>query len=194
MQVGCGTVQVGSAARARAGQPKGVRVVAALGVAALRVVSGWGVGGTRCCCPVPPLTLTNADAPHATFVALIVVFIIAMALIGPSFMLLLTLQSRRLLCAAEQATLPTGRAASGRAARAILRAPGLATRPAVLGVIRARRDQPPTESSLNRVSGTAEATIENICWAPRAGPGTTVKQASLELTMPSTPDRSENGC
>jgi Cytochrome bd terminal oxidase subunit I len=49
--------------------PQGVRVVAALGIAAGRVGLGRG--------PVPgtstgtPLTLTNAGAPHATFVALI---------------------------------------------------------------------------------------------------------------------------
>ena len=135
-------------------------------------MSGWGVAHYPMLLPGTQLTLTNTDAPQATLVALIVVFIVAMVLIGPSFMLLFTLQEpppagrSRTGNAADR---PRG-AAGGRTAQAIPgEHPGLATRPAVLGVIRARRDQPPTESSLNRISGTAEATMENTCWAAATG-------------------------
>jgi hypothetical protein len=56
--------------------------------------------------PTPPVTLANAGAPHATLVAIIVVFIAAALLVGPSFALLFTMQSRRLLGAGEPGTLP----------------------------------------------------------------------------------------
>jgi hypothetical protein len=49
--------------------------------------------------PRTDLTLTNAGAPHAMFVALVILFVIALALLGPSFVLLYTLQSRRALYA-----------------------------------------------------------------------------------------------
>jgi cytochrome bd ubiquinol oxidase subunit II len=119
-----------------AGRLQGVRVVAALGIAA--VVWGWGVALYPVLLPGTPLTLTNAGAPHATFVALIVVFIIAVVLIGPSFVLLFTLQSRRVLGAVEQAAPPAGRAAQPTTARLEPSPdghPGPATRAAVLGVI-----------------------------------------------------------
>ena len=77
----------------------GVRIVAALGVAA--VVWGWGVAQYPVLLPGTAVTLTNAGAPHATLVALIVLFIAAAAIIGPAFALLFTLQSRRLLGPAE---------------------------------------------------------------------------------------------
>ena len=52
--------------------------------------------------PGATVTLTNAGAPQATMVAIIVVFIAAVLLVGPSFALLFTLQSRRLLGAGER--------------------------------------------------------------------------------------------
>lgn len=78
-----------------AGRTTGTRVIAALGVAA--VTWGWGVAQYPVLLPGSTVTLSNAGAPHATLVALIVVFIAAVLLVGPSFVLLFTLQSRRLL-------------------------------------------------------------------------------------------------
>src|SRR5215813_5587534 len=80
------------------------RVTAALGVAA--VVWGWGVAQYPVLLPATPLTLANAGASHATLVALIVMFIAAALLVGPSFALLFSLQGRRLLHAGEHGTLP----------------------------------------------------------------------------------------
>jgi cytochrome bd ubiquinol oxidase subunit II len=85
------------------------RVIAALGVAAL--VWGWGVAQYPVLLPGTPVTLANAGAPHATLVALIVVFVAAVLLVGPSFALLFSLQSRRLLGAGEQGTLSAAVAA-----------------------------------------------------------------------------------
>jgi cytochrome d ubiquinol oxidase subunit II len=72
-----------------------VRAIAALGVAA--VVWGWGVAQYPVLLPGTAVTLTNAGAPQATFDALVVLFVIAVLLIGPSFALLYNLQGRRLL-------------------------------------------------------------------------------------------------
>jgi len=79
------------------------RVIAALGVAA--VVWGWGVARYPVLLPGTPVTLANAGAPHATLVALIVVAIAAALLVGPSFALLFSLQSRRLLGTGEHGAL-----------------------------------------------------------------------------------------
>jgi hypothetical protein len=49
------------------------------------------------CLPRTTLTLTDAGAPHATLVALVVVFTVAAVLVGPSFVLLFTLKNRRIL-------------------------------------------------------------------------------------------------
>ena len=57
--------------------------------------------------PGGTVTLTNAGAPQATMVAVIVVFIAAVLLVGPSFALLFTLQSRGLLGAGEPGALTT---------------------------------------------------------------------------------------
>ena len=65
--------------------------------------------------PGTTVTLTNAGAPQATLVALIVVFITAVLLVGPSFALLFTLQSRRTLGAATQPRGVTGGTAPCRA-------------------------------------------------------------------------------
>jgi cytochrome bd ubiquinol oxidase subunit II len=72
-----------------------VRAIAALGVAA--VVWGWGVAQYPVLLPGTAVTLTSAGAPQATFDALIVLFVIAVLLVGPSFALLYNLQGRRLL-------------------------------------------------------------------------------------------------
>jgi cytochrome d ubiquinol oxidase subunit II len=122
-------------------RPKGARVIAAAGVAA--VVWGWGVARYPVLLPGTAITLTNAGAPHATLVALIVVFIVAVLLVGPSFALLFTLQSRRLLGAAEYPTLPAsvpaGPARQPAAAPRERPTPGQqprpATRAAALGMI-----------------------------------------------------------
>jgi len=101
------------------------RVIAALGIAA--VVWGWGVAQYPVVLPGTPVTLANAGAPHATMVALIVVFIAAVLLLGPSFVLLFTLQGRRLLGASEDAAVeavPAGHPRQGQvspgARRAVL--------------------------------------------------------------------------
>jgi cytochrome d ubiquinol oxidase subunit II len=77
----------------------GVRVISALGVAA--VIWGWGVAQYPVLLPGTTVTLSNAGAPHSTLVGVIVVFIGAVLLIGPSFVLLYTMQGRRLLRADE---------------------------------------------------------------------------------------------
>ena len=51
--------------------------------------------------PGTTVTLSNAGAPDDVLVALVVLFIVAAALIGPSFALLYILQGRRLLSADE---------------------------------------------------------------------------------------------
>jgi cytochrome d ubiquinol oxidase subunit II len=110
-----------------AGRPKGTRVIAALGVAA--VVWGWGVAQYPVLLPGTSVTLVNAGAPQATLVALIVVFAAAVLLVGPSFALLFALQSRQLLSAAEHPALP----APGPASPA--QQPHPATRAVALGMI-----------------------------------------------------------
>jgi cytochrome d ubiquinol oxidase subunit II len=100
---GLAVVVLLAAGRRGPGWPSLTRVIAALGVAA--VVWGWGVAQYPVLLPGTPVTLANAGAPHATLVALIAVFIAAVLLVGPSFALLFSLQSRRLLGAGEQGTL-----------------------------------------------------------------------------------------
>ena len=73
----------------------GVRVIAAVGVAA--VIWGWGVAQYPVLLPGTTITLDKAGAPHATLVALVVLFVAVVALVGPSFALLFSLQGRRLL-------------------------------------------------------------------------------------------------
>jgi cytochrome bd ubiquinol oxidase subunit II len=122
-------------------RPRGTRVIAAAGIAA--VVWGWGVARYPVLLPGTGVTLANAGAPHATLVALIVVFIAAVLLVGPSYVLLFTLQTRRLLGAGQHGTLPAvtpgGRsgqpAAAHRPQPSPADQPGFATRAAVLGTI-----------------------------------------------------------
>jgi cytochrome d ubiquinol oxidase subunit II len=73
----------------------GVRVIAALGVAA--VVWGWGVAQYPVLLPGTAVTLSDAGAPHATLVAIIWLFAAAVVLVGPAFALLFYLQGRSLL-------------------------------------------------------------------------------------------------
>jgi cytochrome bd ubiquinol oxidase subunit II len=87
-----------------AGRPKGTRIIAALGVAA--VIWGWGVAQYPVLLPGTAVTLTNAGAVEATFVAVVVVAIAAVVLVVPSFALLFTLQGRRLLEDGQLGTLP----------------------------------------------------------------------------------------
>jgi len=77
------------------GRPRGVRLIAALGVAA--VVWGWGIAQYPAVLPGTTVTLSNAGAPGATLDAIVVLFIVAAALIGPSFALLFALQGKRVL-------------------------------------------------------------------------------------------------
>ena len=86
------------------GHTKGIRVIAALGVAA--VIWGWGVAQYPVLLPGTAVTLTNAGATQATFVALVVVAIAAVVLVVPSFALLFILQGRRMLGDGEQGTPP----------------------------------------------------------------------------------------
>jgi cytochrome d ubiquinol oxidase subunit II len=76
-------------------RPRGIRVLAALGVAT--VIWGWGVAQYPTVLPGTAVTLSNAGAPHATLVALIVLFVAVAVIIGPSFALLFALQGRRAL-------------------------------------------------------------------------------------------------
>jgi cytochrome bd ubiquinol oxidase subunit II len=112
-----------------AGRPGGTRAIAALGVAA--VVWGWGVAQYPVLLPGTTVTLTNAGAPPDDYTALVVLFIVAVVLIGPSFGLLFTLASRRLLAAGEHGTLPAAAAVPSSSGER----PGRATRAAVLGIV-----------------------------------------------------------
>jgi cytochrome bd ubiquinol oxidase subunit II len=93
------------------GRIQGIRAIAALGVAA--VVWGWGVAQYPVLLPGTPVTLANAGAPHATLVALVVLFVAVVVLIGPSFALLFILQGRRLLGAGDEGTLVAGSPSAG---------------------------------------------------------------------------------
>jgi cytochrome d ubiquinol oxidase subunit II len=101
------------------GRPRGIlRGIAALGVAA--VVWGWGVAQYPTLLPGTSLTLSNAGAPDSTMIAIIVVFIIAVVLVGPSFALLYALQGRHMLGGGEHMALqavsvgPAGQSMAGR--------------------------------------------------------------------------------
>jgi cytochrome bd ubiquinol oxidase subunit II len=82
------------------GRPRAARVIAALGVAA--VIWGWGVAQYPVLLPGTAVTLTTAGASEGTFVAIVVVTVIAVILVVPSFVLLFSLQGRLMLGAAEQ--------------------------------------------------------------------------------------------
>ena len=123
---------------ARAGRGAGaVRALAALGVAA--VVWGWGIAQYPALLPGTGVTLTNAGAPHATLVAVIVVFVALVVLIGPSFALLFALQSRQVLSegGAEPAlaTRPGSSLPAVTPGRSAARPPAGRSRAAVLGLV-----------------------------------------------------------
>jgi cytochrome d ubiquinol oxidase subunit II len=125
-------------------KPAVVRVLAALGVAA--VVWGWGVAQYPALLPGTGVTLSNAGAPHSTLVALVVLFVVVVVLIGPSFALLFALQSRQVLSGGDAelalAAAPSGgpqtfsgtRPPAGTLDRSAGQ-PGTASRAVVLGVV-----------------------------------------------------------
>jgi len=82
----------------------GVCGIAALSVAA--VIWGWGVAQYPVLLPGTAVTLSNAGAPDDTLVAIVILVIVAVLLIGPAFILLYSLQGRRLLGTDQAATLP----------------------------------------------------------------------------------------
>jgi cytochrome bd ubiquinol oxidase subunit II len=86
-----------------AGRLRGVRVIAALGVAA--VIWGWGVAQYPVLLPGTAVTLSNAGAPQSTLDAIVVLFVAAVLIVGPSFALLFSLQGRRLLNADDDSGL-----------------------------------------------------------------------------------------
>jgi cytochrome d ubiquinol oxidase subunit II len=93
-----------------------VRFVAALGVAA--VIWGWGIAQYPVLLPGTGITLYNAGAPPSTLDAVFAVFLIAVVLLGPAFVLLFILQSRRMLTTDESAMAsPPLPAHDGRAAK-----------------------------------------------------------------------------
>ncbi len=87
-----------------ASRMRGVRILAALSVAA--VIWGWGVAQYPVLLPGTPVTLSNAGAPHASLVAIVWLFVIALVLVGPSFALLFTLHGRQILGASDVAAMP----------------------------------------------------------------------------------------
>jgi cytochrome bd ubiquinol oxidase subunit II len=87
-----------------AGRTKGIRVIAAFGVAA--VIWGWGIAQYPVLLTGTAVTLVTAGATQATFVALVVVAAAAVILVVPSFALLFILQGRRMLGGDEQGTPP----------------------------------------------------------------------------------------
>ena len=89
----CGLAVIGFLATGR--RPQALRPLAILGVAA--VVWGWGVAQYPALLPGTGLTLTSAAAPHSILVTVIVVFVAAAVLVGPSFLLLFSLHGRQLL-------------------------------------------------------------------------------------------------
>jgi cytochrome bd ubiquinol oxidase subunit II len=128
------------------GRPRGIlRGIAALGVAA--VVWGWGVAQYPTLLPGTSLTLSNAGAPDSTMIAIIVVFIIAVVLVGPSFALLYALQGRHMLGGGEHMALqaavsvgPVGQPMAGRHRKQLPEGPegehaSAATWTAALGVV-----------------------------------------------------------
>jgi cytochrome d ubiquinol oxidase subunit II len=87
-----------------AGRARWLRVLSAAGVAA--VVWGWGVAQYPTLLPGTGLTLSNGSAPHATLVAVIAVFIAAVVLVVPGFLLLFWLHGRQLLESDAPPTMP----------------------------------------------------------------------------------------
>ena len=74
------------------GRSQGLRALSVLGVAA--VVFGWGVAQYPVLLPGTGLTLTTASAPHSVLVTVVVVFVAAVLLVVPSFLLLFSLHGQ----------------------------------------------------------------------------------------------------
>ena len=89
----CGLAVIVLAATGR--RPQALRPLSVLGVAA--VVWGWGVAQYPALLPGTGLTLTTGAAPHSILVTVVVIFIVAALLVGPSFLLLYSLHGRQLL-------------------------------------------------------------------------------------------------
>jgi len=83
------------------GRSRGLRALSVLGVTA--VVFGWGVAQYPALLPGTGLTLATASAPHSVLVTVVVVFVAAALLVGPSFLLLFSLHGRQLLEAEKHA-------------------------------------------------------------------------------------------
>jgi cytochrome d ubiquinol oxidase subunit II len=81
--------------------PSVLRPLSVLGVAA--VVWGWGIAQYPVLLPGTGLTLTSGAAPHSILVTVVVVFVAAALLVGPSFLLLFSLHGRQLLEGEKQA-------------------------------------------------------------------------------------------
>ena len=92
VSAGCGFAVIALLAT---GRSQGLRTLSVLGVAA--VVWGWGVAQYPVLLPGTGLTLTSGAAPHSILVTVVVVFVAAALLVGPSFILLFSLHSRQLL-------------------------------------------------------------------------------------------------
>ena len=82
--------------------PRGIRVPAALGVAA--VIWGWGVAQYPELLPGTTMTLTSTGTPHATLVAIIWLSAAGALIVGPSYALLFALQGRQVLQAGDEGT------------------------------------------------------------------------------------------
>jgi cytochrome d ubiquinol oxidase subunit II len=85
-----------------ASRPRGIRVPAALGVAA--VIWGWGVAQYPELLPGTSMTLTGAGTPHSTLVAIIWLSAAGALIVGPSYALLFALQGRQVLQAGDEET------------------------------------------------------------------------------------------
>ena len=64
---------------------------------------GWGVAQYPALLPGTGLTLTTGSAPHSVLVTVVVVFVAAVLLVVPSFLLLFSLHGRQLLEAEKHA-------------------------------------------------------------------------------------------
>jgi cytochrome d ubiquinol oxidase subunit II len=78
---------------------RGLRPVAWIGVAA--VIWGWGVAQYPTVLPGTSLTLSNAGAPGATLDTLLVLAVLVLVVVTPSFLLLFWLHGRQLLTSEE---------------------------------------------------------------------------------------------
>jgi len=87
-----------------AGRSRGLRVLSGAGAAA--VVWGWGVAQYPTLLPGTGLTLSEGSAPHATLVAIFAVFVLALVLVIPGFLLLFRLQGRQLLESEAPSSMP----------------------------------------------------------------------------------------